>query len=240
MNNPQIVNYELQGKIATITMNDGSKNLMSPNMLHALNKALDQAEKDAAIVIITGYEDIFSAGFDLKVLKAGGTPAMNMLNGGFALTTRLLSFRTPIVNACNGHAVAMGCFLLLSGDYNIGASSPFKIVANEVAIGLTMPATAIQVCKQRLAPAHFVRAVMQSEVYHPTTAVEAGFLDRTVASEDLLPTAIEAANRLAQLDLNAHYKTKLRARRHVIKALKRANRFDRFDIIFQGIKRMLK
>ena len=141
MSTSQIVDYQLQGNIATITMNDGSKNLMSPKMLGALNKALDQAEKDGAVVIITGYEDIFSAGFDLKVLKSGGGPAMNMLNEGFALTTRLLSFRTPVINACNGHAIAMGSFLLLSGDYNIGASGPFKIMANEVAIGLTMPTT---------------------------------------------------------------------------------------------------
>ena len=234
----QLVNYQLQDNIATITMNDGSKNLISPNMIRDLNKALDQAEKEASVVIITGYEDIFSAGFDLKVLKGGGTPAMNMLNGGFALTTRLFSFRIPVVNACNGHAIAMGCFLLLSGDYNIGASGPFKIMANEVAIGLTMPATAVAVCRQRLTPAHFIRAVMQSEQYNPETALEAGFLDKVISPEDLLPTAIKTAQRLAKLDLEAHYKTKLRARRKVIRSLKRANRFDRFDIIYQGIRRM--
>ncbi|MEM7374589.1 MAG: crotonase/enoyl-CoA hydratase family protein [Bacteroidota bacterium] len=240
MHESQFVSYNLQGSVATITMNDGSKNLMSPTMIQELNQALDQAEQDKAVVIITGNEDILSAGFDLKVLKAGGKQAMKMLNGGFALTTRLLSFPTPIVIACNGHAVAMGCFLLLSGDYRIGTSGPFKIVANEVAIGLTMPATAIVVCRQRLAPAHFVRAVMQSEEYNPTSAVQAGFLDREVASEDLMKEAITAANRLAKLDLTAHYKTKLRSRRQLIRALKRANRFDRFDIIRLGIQRMLK
>jgi hypothetical protein len=102
---------------------------------------------------------------------------------------------------------------------------PFKIVANEVAIGLTMPATAIEVCKQRLAPAHFVRAVMQSEEYNPASAVEAGFLDRVVPPSDLQHEALEVANRLAKLDLKAHYKTKLRARYHLICALKKANRW---------------
>lgn len=235
-----IVSYDLQGKIATITMNDGANNLMAPKMLDALNKALDQAEKDSAVVILTGRENVFSAGFDLKVLKSGAMKAFSMLNHGFALTTRMLSFPTPIVIACNGHAIAMGSFLLLSGDYRIGVEGPFKIVVNEVAIGLTMPATAIAVCKQRLTPAHFVRAVMQSEEYTPTTAVEAGFLDRTVSQAELQQEALDTANRLAKLDLTAHYKTKLRTRRHVIRALKRANRFDRFDIIRQGIQRMLR
>ena len=238
MKKSQIVTYEYQAGVATITMNDGFKNLISPQMLRELNKALDQAEKDSAVVILTGYEDILSAGFDLKVLKSGGKPAYTMLNGGFALTTRLLSFRTPVVIACNGHAVAMGSFLLLSGDYRIGVEGPFKIVANEVSIGLTVPATGIVVCRQRLTPAHFVRAAMQSEVYNPTSAVEAGFLDETVAPADLLQTAKATANRLTQLDLKAHYKTKMRARRKLIRALKRANRFDRLDIIIKGLQAM--
>ena len=236
---PQLVSYAFQEGIATITMNDGSKNLMSPGMLRELNQALDQAEKDGAVVLLTGYEEILSAGFDLKVLKSGGKQAMAMLNGGFALTTRMLSFRMPIVIACNGHAIAMGSFLLLSGDYRIGASGPYKIMANEVAIGLTVPATGIAVCRQRLTPAHFVRAVMQSEPFTPATAVEAGFLDQVVAPEILLQEALEVAKRLSQLDLQAHYRTKIRARRKLIRALKRANLFDRFDIIRLGIRRML-
>lgn len=240
MTESKFVTYNLQNKIATITMNDGGKNLISPKMISELNDALDRAEKDSAIVIITGYDNIFSAGFDLKVLKKGAGPAFKMLNGGFALTTRLLSFPTPVIIACNGHAIAMGVFLLLSGDYRIGVTEPsFKIVANEVAIGLTMPATAIQVCKQRLNPAHFVRAVLLSEEYSSNTAVEAGFLDCTVAlKEQLMQKAISKAVEYSKLDSNAHYKTKLRVRKHLIKALKRANRFDKFDIIVQGVKRM--
>lgn len=237
--NSNYVNYNFQEGIATITMNDGGKNLMSPKMLKELNRALDQAEKESAVVIITGTEGILSAGFDLKTLKSGAKKAFGMLNGGFVLTTRLLSFRMPVIIACNGHAIAMGAFLLLSGDYRIGVQGPFKIMANEVAIGLTMPATAIEVCKQRLTPAHFVRAVMQSEEYNPISAIEAGFLDVAVSPEDLQQDALAVANRFLSLDFEAYYKTKLRTRQHLIRALKKANRFDRYDIIFQGIKRMI-
>ena len=241
MTSSKIVSYHLQDQIAIITMNDGSKNLISPKMVRELNYALDQAEKDKAIVIITGSDGVFSAGFDLKVLKSGAKQAFTMLNGGFALATRLLSFPTPVIIACNGHAIAMGVFLLLSGDYRIGVEGAFKIVANEVAIGLTMPATAIQVCKQRLTPADFVRAVMLSEEYKPDTAVAAGFLDCVVDSEDLLmQKAISTATAYTKLDLVAYYKTKLRVRKQLIKAMKRANRFDKFDIVWQGLRRMVK
>ncbi len=241
MSHSELITYDLQNQIATITMNDGGKNLMSPQMLAELNKALDQAEKDLAIVIITGYDNIFSAGFDLKVLKSGAKKAFTMLNEGFALTTRLLSFPRPVIIACNGHAIAMGVFLLLSGDYRIGVEGDFKIVANEVKIGLTMPATAIEVCRQRLTPAHFVRTVLLSEECSPNKAVEAGFFDCTVSSHELLmQKAMTVATSYTQLDLDAHYRTKLRTRKHLIKALKRANRFDKLDIVRQGVKRMFK
>ena len=52
------------------------------------------------------------------------------------LSERLLAFPTPVVIACPGHAIAMGLFLLLSGDLRIGAEGRFKLVANEVAIGM--------------------------------------------------------------------------------------------------------
>ena len=115
MPNTKFITYDLQNQIATITLNDGGKNLMSPKMLAELNDALDQAEKDSAIVIITGHDNTFSAGFDLKVLKSGAKKAFGMLNAGFALTTRLLSFPTPVIIACNGHAIAMGVFLAAFG-----------------------------------------------------------------------------------------------------------------------------
>ena len=104
-----------------------------------------------------------------------------------------------------------------------------------------MPATAIEVCKQRLTPAHFVRTVLLSEEYAPDTALEAGFFDCIVSShEELMQKAVAIANSYTELDLDAHYRTKLRTRKHLIKALKRANRFDKLDIVRQGVRRMFK
>jgi enoyl-CoA hydratase len=64
----------------------------------------------------------------------GGTNAYEMVRRGFELSERILSFSTPVVVACTGHAIAMGVFLVLSGDYRVGADGAYKIGANEVAI----------------------------------------------------------------------------------------------------------
>ena len=84
-------------------------------------------ERERAALVITGRPDVLSAGFDLGVMKGGGVGALKMLHSGFALTARLLSFPTPVVVASTGHAYAMGAFIVLSGDYRIGATGPWAV-----------------------------------------------------------------------------------------------------------------
>jgi enoyl-CoA hydratase len=214
--------YQLKDSVATITMDDGKVNVMSVAMLSALNGALDQALADRAVVVLTGRPNTFSAGFDLKTLTAGGPDAQKMVTMGFELGHRMLSFPTPIVVACTGHAIAMGVFLVLAADYRIGADGPFKIGANEVAIGITMPHFGVEICRQRLAPAHFNRAVIFSEMYSPADAVPAGFLDRIVPAAELLNEAQKFAVSLTKLNMAAHTASKLRLREQTLKAVRAA------------------
>jgi enoyl-CoA hydratase/carnithine racemase len=218
--------YELKDSVATITMDDGKVNALSVAMLSALNDALDRAVADRAVVVLTGRAGTFSAGFDLKTLTAGGDDAQKMVTMGFELAHRMLSFPTPIVVACNGHAIAMGVFLLLAADYRIGVDGPFKIGANEVAIGITMPYFGIEICRQRLAPAHFNRAVIFSEMYSPTDAVPAGFLDKVVPEADLRNEAKKFATALTKLNMTAHAASKLRLRDQTLKAIRGAIEAD--------------
>jgi enoyl-CoA hydratase len=213
------VTYELDGRVATITMDDGKVNALSLDMQGEINAAIDRAESDEALVVLAGREGRFSAGFDLRTLMTGAKDAPDMLRGGFELSARLLAYPYPVVIACTGHAIAMGAFLLLSGDYRVGPAGAFKIRANEVAIGLTMPFTAIEICRQRLTPANFDRAVLLAEEYTPQDAVGAGFLDVVVDPAEVVATARAKAAAFAELDLNAHRNTKLRTREQALAAI---------------------
>ncbi len=220
------VTYQLEDSIATIGMDDGKRNVLSPDMLAALAGALDRAQADRAVVVLTGREGVFSAGFDMRVLAAGGADASAMVRMGFELAARILSFPTPVVVACTGHAIAMGAFLLLAGDYRVGALGAHKIGANEVAIGITMPFFGVEICRQRLAPAHFHRAVINAEIYRPEDAVAAGFLDRVVPASELHAAGRRAAAELSRLDIDVHAATKLRARDHALRAIRAAIEAD--------------
>lgn len=221
-----LVSYEVKDGVARIAMDDGRVNVMSVRMLSALNAALDRAAADRAAVLLTGRPGVFSAGFDLPVLRAGGRDAHDMVKQGFETGERLLAFPRPVVVACTGHALAMGVFLVLAGDYRVGAEGAYRIAANEVALGITVPHFGIEMCRQRLVPAHLSRAVLHSEIYAPAGAVTAGFLDRVVPAGELEGAAREAAAALAKLDPAAFEATKARLRGPVLAAVRAAIETD--------------
>ena len=51
-----LTTYELQDRIPKIRMDDGKVNALSISMLESLHEALDQAERDGAVVVLTGRE----------------------------------------------------------------------------------------------------------------------------------------------------------------------------------------
>ena len=227
-----LVSYQLAeagDPVATVTMDDGKVNALSPALQAELHAGLDQAQADGAVVVIAGRDGVFSAGFDLDTLNAGGPEAIAMVEGGFELAARVLAFPAPVVMACTGHAVAMGVFLLLSGDYRVGASGPYRLQANEVAIGLTLPHAAAEVLRQRLTPAAFDRAAILAEAFGPDEGAAAGFLDRVVPPGRVLAEARAHAEMFTLLDRNAHVGTKLRARRPALDALRRAIEADKAE-----------
>jgi enoyl-CoA hydratase len=219
----ELATYDLDGAIATITMDDGKVNALSPSMLRALYAAFDQAEQDGAVVVLTGRDAFFSAGFDLNVFAAGEADrVLEMLRLGATLAERILAFPRPVLAACNGHAVAAGSFLLLAADLRIGTEGPFRIGLNEVKIGLTVPWFAIELARQRLEPAAFSRAVINANMYAPADAASAGFLDRVVGASELRAVSLDDAAQLAELNADAHLATKLRARGGALAAVRSA------------------
>jgi enoyl-CoA hydratase len=172
------------------------------------------------VVVLAGRERFFSAGFDLEIIAKRNDETITMLRGGFDLAIRLLSFPSPVVAACTGHGLAMGSFLLCSIDYRVGANGPFKIGANEVAIGMTMPAAALAIVNHRLAPQHVTRAVALAEIFDPATAVQVGFLDEVVDASLVVSRAQEVAQKFTALDRKAHLATKMKMRQETIAAMR--------------------
>ena len=214
-----LVSYHLDDGVATLTLNNGKVNAISPDVIVAFNAALDQAEKDRAIVILTGQPGILSGGYDLKVMTSSAEAAISLVAQGSTLARRMLSHPFPVIVACPGHAVAKGAFLLLSADYRIGVAGPFSIGLNEVQIGMTMHHAGIELARDRLRKSAFNRSVINAEMFDPEAAMAAGFLDKVVSVEELQAAALAVAAQFRKINMNAHKNTKLKARKALLETL---------------------
>ncbi len=213
------VQYELSGDVAILRLDDGKVNALDPSIIGALRDGLTRAEKEAAAVLFTGRPGRFSAGFNLGVLRTGADAARGLVTAGAELAVHIARHPTPVVIACNGHALAMGAVLLLAADLRIGAAGDFKIGFNEVAIGMATPVFLVEFARERLSKRHLLRATVQAEIYAPESAVDAGFLDRVVAPDDLFASALEESQRLAQLPRAPLARTRTLLREEVLERI---------------------
>lgn len=208
--------------LALITLDDGKANAISMAMIARLNGLLDEAENDAGIraLVITGREGRFSAGVDLSVMAAGAPAVRELVGAGAQLALRLYEFPKPVVMACSGHALAMGGILLFTADWRTGVDGAFRIGMNEVQIGMTMPQFAAELARDRLSARYFTRAVVNAEIFAPSVAIDAGYLDEVVDELSLIDFACVQADRLAALHPGAFSATKRRTRAATVKRIR--------------------
>ena len=212
-----LTTYGTVDGVSVITLDDGKVNALSPAMLAEIQSRLDEAEAAGVPVVLTGRAQTLSAGFDLRTPPEGWP---GMLVGGARLAERLLSYPLPTVVACNGNAIAMGGFTLLSADHRVGADGDFRIGLNEVAIGMTAPWFAIAIARYRLTRTAYDHCLVTGELLRPQAALDAGFLDAVVAPDELHSTALAAAQGLAGVNFEAHAATKLRLRADVLAGIR--------------------
>lgn len=180
------VTVQIDATVATIRLDDGKANALSHAVLGDLEQALDAVEdSDAGALVLIGRPGKFSAGFDLSVMTAGPTQARDLLGRGAELALRLYEYPLPVVFGVTGHALAMGGILLSCADLRVGATGPYRIGLPEVRIGMPVPAFAVELCRDRLSPQWFTRAVQLAHDHSPEQALEAGFLDELVELDDV-------------------------------------------------------
>ncbi|MEQ8717288.1 MAG: crotonase/enoyl-CoA hydratase family protein [Acidimicrobiales bacterium] len=205
------VAVEMTGDVAVIRIDDGKANALSPALIDEFVTALASTAAGPGAVVIAGRPGRFSAGFDLSVMTSGADAARSLLRDGTGLLLAMYSHPRPVVVAATGHALAAGALMLLAADLRIGAEGDFKIGLNEHAIGMPLPAFALELAADRLSRRHLTRATALAEIYDPAGAVDAGYLDETAA--DPVAEAITRATTISEtIDMTAFAGTRARMR----------------------------
>lgn len=214
------VSFSTDGDVAVLHMDDGKANALGHTMMDALDAALDRAEKEAKVVVLTGRDGRFCAGFDLKQMMAGPDAARAMVTRGADVLMRFYGHPQPVVIGCTGHAIAGGSLLVLTGDLRLCADGDFKIGLNELSIGMPLPILAHELARDRLSKRYFVEATLFAGMFSPQRAKDAGWIDRVVSADALRATAVEEAKKLVPLSGRNYALSKNSIRRGLIKHVK--------------------
>jgi len=210
-----------KGNISIITMDDGKANAFSIPMIEAFNGCLNDIPRDSGALIITSRPGIFSGGFDLKTIGSGDPDAgRRMFMVGLTLLADIFSFPRPVVMACNGHAIALGAFMLLAADHRIGVQGDFRVWTNEIRNDLAVPLTLLELARTRIDPSYWHRTIMHSEPYAMQDAISPGFLDEVVPQDRLMDKALAKAQELAKINHPSYAITKDRAQRDVLQKIR--------------------
>lgn len=197
--------------ILTVTLDDGDKNALTPEVFGALIAALDETS-DARAIVLAGRPGILTAGLNVKWMAANGRDGVRRLLVDFG--TCLMRWWTdprPTVCAATGHAIAAGTMLAMACDHAVAADGGAWGLT-ETHIDLEIPHFGLALARANMRADRLEDLLLPGERVDAATAVQVGFADRVVPPDEVLEVAQARARELAELPARAYAGTKHRLR----------------------------
>jgi enoyl-CoA hydratase/carnithine racemase len=191
--------YETDGDVGIITIDrPEARNALTYRTYALLEEAVRSTT--ARCLVITGTDPAFCSGDDVKQVMGGGDRPPDMAAaGGPRLTPAadaLLHTDVPVVAAVNGAAVGWGMELALMADLRV-ASERAKLGELFVLRGLVSDAPGLGRLAQLVGREKAAELLFTGEVIDAAEALRIGLVGRVVPHEELLPTAMGLARRIA-------------------------------------------
>jgi enoyl-CoA hydratase len=192
-----MVDYELQGRVAVITIRrPEARNAVNGEVASGMEAAIDRLEEDpeAWVGVVAGEGSVFCAGADLKAIASGQAAALNTAKGGFAGITRRQREK-PIIAAVDGPALAGGCEIALSCDL-IVASTAAAFGLPEVKRSLVAAAGGLFRLPRALPPAVAMEVILTGDPIPAERAHQLGLVNDLVEPGQALSAAKALAERI--------------------------------------------
>lgn len=184
--------------VAIVTMNRPSKrNALTQAMYATLADTLTEADGDRTIgaVVITGTDDVFTAGNDLGDFAAGAS-----LEEVRRFLLTIASVKVPLVAAVNGLAVGVGLTMLLHCDL-VYVEPSAKLFAPFVELGLVPEAASSLLLPKVVGERRASDLILAGRRLDGLEAAEWGLANAAVSPA--LTRALESAHHLAHQPPNA-------------------------------------
>lgn len=188
---PLLLNTSKNG-ITRLTLNrPASYNVLSEEMLSALQQAIDSIHEDERVVVIKASGKAFCAGHDLKQMTEHSEQAY--YNQLFKTCSRfmnsLLSIKQPVIAQVQGIATAAGCQLVANCDLAI-ASDQARFAVSGINVGLFCSTPSVPLSRNVSRKRAF-EMLMTGDFIDANKAMEWGLLNQVV-KPDALDDAVQA------------------------------------------------
>ncbi len=185
------------------------KNALTPAMYDRLREAIERADADPEIRVITltGSGDSFCAGNDLNsfLSEPGSDSAARFIHA-------IAAAQAPIVAAVNGVAVGVGLTMLLHCDL-VYAAADAKFNFAFINLGLLPEAGSTYLLPRMLGYGRAAELLMLGDSFSAETARDCGIVNAVVAADELEALALSKAEQLAAKPPEALRQTKRLLRR---------------------------
>jgi 2-(1,2-epoxy-1,2-dihydrophenyl)acetyl-CoA isomerase len=206
--------YKVKDGAAVICLNrpdDGNAIMleMAEELLEVARRCAEEPEVKA--VVLTGRGRMFCAGGDLKTFASQGKnvtlymeKVVQAFHGAISVLTWMAA---PLIGAINGTAAGGGLSLALIPDIAIAGESA-KFTVGYTKVGLTLDGGSSYFLARLVGLRRAKEMALLNPVLSATQALEWGLINRVVADEDVLPTALKIAGELATGPTRAYGETK--------------------------------
>jgi enoyl-CoA hydratase len=188
--------------VAILTLNRPPLNLFTLEMTRVFDQQLQEIARDRSIrsVVLTGSgERAFGAGSDIKEFPGyfeEGTIIDAKLRYENEVYNRLEDLPQPTVAAMKGVALGGGLELALCCDFRVGAGD-MRLALPEIKLGVYPGSGGLIRLPRLIGRSRAKEMLFTGDFISAGTAFGWGLLDRMVAPEDVLSTAIGLAATLA-------------------------------------------
>ncbi len=199
--NYEFLNYEIENKVAVVTINRPPVNPLSTQVFKELSLIFDELDMDDAVnaIVITGSgEKAFVAGADITEmadLDLSGMMKMNKVSR--AVFSKIENASKPVIAAINGLALGGGLELALACDLRI-CSEKAKFAFPEVGLGIIPGGGGTQRLQKIVGQGIAKELLYFGDMFDAKRALNLQIVNKVVPAEEVVSTAKEWAGRLAQ------------------------------------------
>ncbi|MFN4083373.1 MAG: enoyl-CoA hydratase-related protein [Bacteroidia bacterium] len=195
-----LVEPNFEKHIALIRLNRPKElNALNLQLMLELKAAFAQLDdnEDVRCIIITGNQQAFAAGADIKQME--DKSAIDLLKiDQFETWDQIRKTKKPVIAAVSGFALGGGCELAMTCDM-IVASESAKFGQPEIKIGIMPGAGGTQRLTRAVGKAFAMEMVLTGKFISADEALKAGLINRVVPDEIYLDEAVKLAKEVCQM-----------------------------------------